>query len=364
MRGGCVHPLGGWCRDRARWRIGWIPISIGATGCDDQGGRGAGCGWKNGELDQTAAAGLALALLALVALPAGAQAATLTFANPEGFGPSQGAGTGGPATQYPSSISVSGIAGTVTDVNVTLLAMFANADTDMVLRGPNGQQVLLMSDACIQGTSPRGNWIFDDSAPGFVSRQGPCSPSFPTQVSFRPSNYLGQPNADDISVEPDDLSVAPGGPPPPYVNNLAVLAGGSPNGSWDLFVLDDNAGSFVGFEINSGWALTLEVEPTPPADPPATPSNQFTIGTLDGRMLSVDVASAGTVSIDDAGSKDRLKPTEVAGGPGTVAVEVKLSRAAKRVVRRKGKVKAKTEVTFAPTGGTAATQGTRLKVRG
>ena len=323
---------------------------------------------------------LALAVGVLVALPTGAQAATLTFANPRALGPSQAAGTAGPATAYPSSIPVSGVAGTVTDVNVTILGMVANADTDMVVRGPNGQQVMLMSDACAQGTSQRGNWIFDDSAPGFVSRPGPCSPSFPTQQSFRPSNYLPQPGApDDNSTEPDDLSVAPGGPPPPYVNNLAVLAGGSPNGSWDLFVLDDNSAGFVGFEIDSGWALTLEVEPPPPESPPAsppesppaspppaggTPSNQFTIGTLDGRQLSVDVASAGTVTIDDAGAKDRLKESEVTGGPGTLEVKVKLTKPAKRVLKDRGKVKATAAVTFAPTGGTAATQGTKLKVRG
>ncbi len=214
---------------------------------------------------------MSVALVALVALPTGAQAATLTFANPQVLGPSQNAGTAGPANAYPSSISVSGVAGTVTDVNVTILAMKASADTDMVLRGPNGRQVMLMSDACIQGTSLRGSWLFDDSAPGFVSKSGPCSPSFPTQKSFLPSNYLAQPDALDNSVEPDDLSVAPGGPPPPYVNALSSLSGGSPNGSWDLFVLDDNPACCLGFSIDSGWALTLEVEPPPPPLPPDPP---------------------------------------------------------------------------------------------
>ncbi len=309
-----------------------------------------------------------LATVTAIALAIGctatASAATITFANPTGLGPSQGGGTSGPANLYPSSIPVSGVPGTVTDVNVTLLGATANDDADIVLRGPIGEPVLLLSDACRAGTSPRGNLIFDQSAPGFVSKQGPCSPSFPTQMSFLPSNYLHQPDANDNSTEPDDLSVAPGGPPPEYVNNLAALAGGSPNGSWDLFVLDDNSAGGVGFEINAGWALTLEVEPPTPAPPGEAPSNQFTIGELDGRTLSVDVASAGTVSIDDAGSKDRLKATEVTGGPGTVEVKVKLTKPAKRVLKARGKVKAQAEVTFAPTGGTAATQSTKLKVRG
>lgn len=322
---------------------------------------------RAGTTASSLASRLALALVALVALalPAGAEAATLTFANPQGLGPSGAGGTVGPANAYPSSISVSGIQGTVTDVNVTLLGMVVSDDADIVVRGPNGEQVLLISDACRSGTSQRGNWIFDQSAPGFISRPGPCSPSFPTQQSFLPSNYLPQPGDPmDNGVEPDDLSLAPGGPAPPYVNNLAALAGGSPNGSWDLFALDDNSLDGVGFEIDSGWALTLEVDPTVEPPPGGTPSNQFTIGGLDGRTLSVDVASAGTVSIDDAGSKDRLKESEVTGGPGTVEVKVKLTKPAKRALKARGKVKAKTEVTFAPTGGTAATQATKLKVRG
>ena len=68
-----------------------------------------------------------------------------------------------------------------------------------------------------------------------------AAPAFQFNRTFLPSNYPHQPDDNDNSVEPDDLSVAPGGPPPPYVNNLAQLAGGSPNGSWDLFVLDDNS---------------------------------------------------------------------------------------------------------------------------
>jgi hypothetical protein len=310
---------------------------------------------------------LALLLCVLIALPAGAQAATMTFANPLGLGPSGSAALSGPATTYPSSIPVAGVPGTVTDVNVTTLAMAANADTDMVLRGPNGQRVLLMSDACDNGTSQPGNWIFDGSAPGFISRLGPCSPSFPTQSTFLPSNYLPVPGDDfDNSTEPDDLSVA-GGPPPPYVNSLAALAGGSPNGSWDLFVLDDNSTGIVGFEINSGWALTLEVDPTatpPPPPPPGTPSNQFEIGELDGRRLSVDLAAAGTVTVDDARAKNRLKQAEVRGGPGRVEVKVKLTKPAKQVLKKRGKVKARAGVTFAPDGGTPATQSTKLKLRG
>jgi hypothetical protein len=302
-----------------------------------------------------------LAFCVLAALPAVAQAETRTFVNLTGLGPTGGAGTTGPTNLYPSSIAVSGVVGTVTDVNATLLDPFLRSDADMVLRGPNGQQVMLISDACDQGTPENvQNITFDDSAPGFPSQPGQCT-GF--QQTYRPANYLPVlPDPDDNSTEPDDLSDDPGGPPPPYLNRMAFLAGGSPNGSWDLFVRDDNSLGFVGFQINGGWLLTLEVDPTQPP-PPSVPSNQFTIGDLDGKRLSVEVTSAGTVTVSNAGPKNRLKTSRAAGGPGTVEVKLKLTKPAKRKLKRAGKVKAKAEVTFAPTAGTPASQTEKLKVR-
>jgi uncharacterized repeat protein (TIGR01451 family) len=44
-------------------------------------------------------------------------------------------------------------------------------------------------------------------------------------------------------------------PPPPYGSTLANLNGGNPNGTWQLFVLDDTA--FNTGIISNGWILTL-----------------------------------------------------------------------------------------------------------
>jgi hypothetical protein len=148
----------------------------------------------------------------------------------------------------------------------------------MAMRGPNGQTVMLMSDAC--GESPNDlageDWTFDDAAPTFLSDNGPCTHS--QTASFMPSNYLPPPG-----TEVDDMNVAPLGAPnapaPPYLNKLSFLAGGSPNGSWALFVRDDNATGFVGFSIPA-WTLTLEVQPpatqsnNPPAPSPSTPAKK------------------------------------------------------------------------------------------
>lgn len=122
-----------------------------------------------------------------------------------------------------------------------------------------------MSDACGENpnTLAENDWTSDDSAPTFLSNNGPCASG--QAASFKPSNYLGS------APEPDDLSQK-GGPAPPYLNALSFLSGGSPDGVWSLFVMDDNSFGYVGFTIDA-WALTLEVQPlaTPPLAPVVTP---------------------------------------------------------------------------------------------
>ena len=198
------------------------------------------------------------ALIVAALFPAAASAETRTFVNAFNLFPTGGALTSGPANKYPSSIAVSGVAGTVTKATVTLIGYSSASpdDTDAVIVGPNGQKVMLVSDAC--GVNPNTlddeNWTFDDSASTFISDAGPCD-SF-QDASFKPTNY----------ENPDDDDLTPGGGPAgPYLNSLSLLAGGSPDGDWKLFVFDDNP-SFHGFDL-SAWALRLEIQPPPPAAP-------------------------------------------------------------------------------------------------
>lgn len=197
-------------------------------------------------------------LLALVALgPASASAETRTFTSLGELFPTGGALTQGPANEFPSTISVGGVAGTVTGVTMTTVALdSANADDiDMALTGPNGQTVMLMSDACGDNGLEKEFFTFDDAAPTFLSNNGPCA-GF-QRASFKPSNYLG------AAPEPEDFSGSGG--PKEFVNRLGALTGGSPNGDWDLWVFDDNSVGFFGFGLS--WALTLEVQPPPPPPP-------------------------------------------------------------------------------------------------
>jgi hypothetical protein len=208
---------------------------------------------------------LLLALSVLALAPSGAGAQTFNFFSTDGLGPSQGAGTHGPATRYPSTIEVAGLAGGLEKVTLTVLHLVSGSpdDIDMLLVGPEGDQVMLMSDACGATQSIDNDiWTFDDDAPAALADEGPCASD--QAAAYKPSNYVGG------APEPDQFG-AGGGIGPPYSNALATFAGTDPDGPWDLYLFDDRE-AVVGFELG-GWMLTLEIE-SPSSPPPSLPAPQ------------------------------------------------------------------------------------------
>lgn len=153
-----------------------------------------------------------------------------------------GASAGSPANPYPSTISVAGLTGTVTKVTATLKSMnhtFPD-DIDVLLVGPGGQRVLLMSDA---GGSPdlvNNTYTFDDSAAASMADSA-LSPS----GTYKPTNF----GTGDLFPTP-----APVGP---YTDPqlMSVFNGVNPNGTWSLYVVDDLGGD-IG-NINMGWELNI-----------------------------------------------------------------------------------------------------------
>lgn len=152
------------------------------------------------------------------------------------------------AAPYPSTIAVSGLEShAVVKVTVTLhgLSHTYPDDLDVLLVGPRGQQVMLMSDA--GGDVPAGDLTltFDNASPSVVPDSGGLSGG-----SFRPHNY---------GVLPDVL--APPAPTSPYGTSLAVFNGTDPNGTWSLYVMDDTPED-VGV-LAGGWSLSVETETRP-----------------------------------------------------------------------------------------------------
>jgi subtilisin-like proprotein convertase family protein len=146
----------------------------------------------------------------------------------------------GPATPYPSTIAVSGLSGTITKITATLRKVNHTYpdDIDILLEGPAGQRILLMSDA---GGSPdlvNVDLTFDDAATASLPDE-----TLIAAGTYKPTNY----GAGDIFYAP--------APAAPYGSALADFTGTNPNGTWSLYVIDD-AGGDSG-SIASGWSLSI-----------------------------------------------------------------------------------------------------------
>jgi subtilisin-like proprotein convertase family protein len=187
----------------------------------------------------------------------GGWALTLTLTTPAGVKrvciPETGVGE-----PYPSDQLVSGLAGVIQDVNVSLTGLSHTfpEDLDVVIQGPVGQSVMLMSDAGGAGDVNGLNLTFDDEATAAL-------PSQLVNGAFKPTNIMA-----------DDVMPAPAGP---YGATLEVFDGTNPNGTWSLFVNDDASGD-KGFL--AGWSVqiatpqgTVTVAPTEvPPSPSAVPT--------------------------------------------------------------------------------------------
>jgi subtilisin-like proprotein convertase family protein len=146
----------------------------------------------------------------------------------------------GAATPYPSNITIGGFGSTISDVNVHLYDMNHTwpDDIDILLVGPQGQNLIIMSDAGGSNDLINVDLVLDDAAANSL----PDS----TQIvsgSYKPTNY-----------GTGDTFPAPA-PAPSAETLLAIFNGTDPNGTWSLYVVDD-AGGDLG-NINGGWCLEL-----------------------------------------------------------------------------------------------------------
>lgn len=170
--------------------------------------------------------------------------------------------------QTSSSISVSDQSGPIGTIRVSLYnVLHINpADIDVLLVGPDGRQIILMADA---GASvPTGVPVGFDGPPvlTFTDSAGQVLPqnSAPVSGHYEPTSWTpGQPNFNAPAPagpynEPG--STVGGGP-----NLTSVFNGGQANGTWTLYVRDDNGaavqlGGTNGF-ISRGWGIEFISQP-------------------------------------------------------------------------------------------------------
>lgn len=205
----------------------------------------------------------------------------------------------GQANPYPSTITVSNLVGSISRVTVTLSNVFHTypADLDILLVGPTGEKVMLMSDAGAaqgvgQGAITNVTLTFDDGAATIIPQSSKL-----TNGTYRPADYDNPFNA-----EPDVFD--PPAPAEPYQTSLQAFNGLDPNGVWSLYVVDDatqNSGGIAG-----GWSLNITavtpVSPTTALALSMTPSTNTTfvgsnvVFTLVVTNLGPDTATGVTIT--------------------------------------------------------------------
>lgn len=152
-----------------------------------------------------------------------------------------------PAAPYPSSIAVSGLTQQVAHVTVTLwgLQHTFSSDLSMLLVGPQGQSVVLMSQTG-EGLPISVGWMtFDDAAAIGLPYIG--KPWSITNGVYKPTD-----------AENPNYFVPPA-PSAPYSTALSAFNATVPNGTWSLYVEDegtDNSGI-----ITNGWSLNIVTAP-------------------------------------------------------------------------------------------------------
>jgi hypothetical protein len=196
-----------------------------------------------------------------MALPAGAGAVTTTLSNTDGITFTNTDPAFHPGDPYPSTVT--GPAGTVNDVNVSISQSLANPEEfDFALVSPNGTAVHIQSDACALDENVFHSLSFDDEGATLFLPEGGACPS--AQNPWLVSNR----------AELNDIYSAPG-PQMGTLNALSFFDGGPSGGTWSLFTMDDTGDPPMTGGSITGWTITLDF--TPPA--PAQPANPGTTPT-------------------------------------------------------------------------------------
>ena len=204
------------------------------------------------------------------------------------------------ASLYPAPVTVSGMTGTISKVVVRVNGLthtFAR-DIDMILVGPGGQKVMLMSDT--GGNLPiNATLTFDQTVAGLL----PASTTIATGT-YKPTDIIhGGTNDNFPTPGPAPVPAAPPLGTATYVTpaGLGVFNGLSPNGTWNLFVVDDGSGDAG--NISGGYALTITTDGAVPVPAPvaAVAPASLAFGTVTTGTLSttqnITVSNTGNANL-------------------------------------------------------------------
>ena len=221
-----------------------------------------------------------------------------------------------PYSPYPSNIVIEGLTGTITDVNVTLngFSYVRPEDVDVLLVAPDGTTSLVVMSDIGGDNVPLGepvenvNLTFDDEAATAAPADSQLSSG-----TFRPTD-------DDNDVDefvPNNVDTFPAAPAPSTATALSTFDGLAPNGTWSLYIVDDQPGPPVNARF-SGWCIDVSSAVTTTTVAPTTTSTTSTTvaptsSTTVAPTTSTTVAPT-TTTTTPAGTCAGLTPTIVGTG--------------------------------------------------
>lgn len=155
------------------------------------------------------------------------------------------AGSSGPANPYPSVINVTGLTGTIVDVDVTLNGLYHTYSRDLEIMLRYGGTTVLLADRSLTSADWTGETVtFSDGGSVFnPTNAGPYDPV----ASNTPTNSAGCSSVECSSA---------------VTGGLANFNGSTGNGGWELFIYDQFGGD-RGY-VQDGWSVTIDtVAPVP-----------------------------------------------------------------------------------------------------
>jgi subtilisin-like proprotein convertase family protein len=206
------------------------------------------------------------------------------------------------ASPYPSNIVVSAMAGTITKVTVTLNSFSHSRpdNCDIVLVGPTGANLIIMSDAGDTNAVTGLSLVFDDAASGTLSQNGVLASG-----TFKPTDHNAGAAGTETFPAPGPASTT--SPGPAGAGTLASQFNGTnPNGTWSLYVVDDAAGGVGTRQLGGGWSITITTAAAAATTTTVSSNNNpsFTTApnnavTLTANVTSTSTVNEGTVSFTD-----------------------------------------------------------------
>src|SRR5687767_8030871 len=177
----------------------------------------------------------------------------------------------GASTPYPSLITASGLPPGPFKVTATLngVSHTALGDLDILLVGPGGQNMILMSDAAGSAEFRTATVTFDDDATAQLPTSGTAVLPGGT---YKPTNV--------VSGAGDFFQGVAG----PFGASFAVFAGTDPNGTWRLHIWDDI--TFESGSIASGWCVNIAPLSSVPV---ANAGGPYTV--IEGSQVAFDASA-------------------------------------------------------------------------